>query len=60
MAGASSSSSVEISPAPRSTPIRVGSTPPRASPASMKASSAAATASWMSRAMYFRLFLSVF
>ena len=38
IAGASSSSSVEIRPAPRSTPIRVGSTPPSARPASAMAS----------------------
>ena len=53
MAGASSSSSLEIKPAPRSIPIRVGSTPPSTSPASATASCAAATASWMSRARYF-------
>jgi len=55
IAGASSSRSVEISPAPRSMPIRVGSTPPSTRPASLMARWAAATASWMSRAMYFRL-----
>ena len=34
IAGASSSSSLEIKPAPRSMPMRVGSTPPSARPAS--------------------------
>ena len=37
IAGASSSSSLEISPAPRSMPIRVGSTPPSTRPASATA-----------------------
>ena len=39
-------------------PIRVGSTPPSSSPASSTASWAAATQSWMSRAMYLRLLRS--
>ena len=44
---------------PRSMPIRVGSTPPSTSPASATANCAAATASWMSRAMYLRLLRSL-
>ena len=53
MAGANSSNSLEIRPAPRSIPIRVGSTPPSTRPASATPSCAAVTASWMSRARYF-------